>query len=35
MKNFEFQHDLCRVNDFKEEENEKLKSEFIDSINEL
>ncbi|CAK73313.1 unnamed protein product (macronuclear) [Paramecium tetraurelia] len=35
MKNLEFQQDICRVNDFKEEENEKLKSEFIDSINEL
>ncbi|CAD8057826.1 unnamed protein product [Paramecium primaurelia] len=35
MKNLEFQQDICRVNDFKEEENEKLKNEFIDSINEL
>ncbi|CAD8064000.1 unnamed protein product [Paramecium sonneborni] len=35
MKNLEFQHDLCRVNEFQEQENEKLKSEFIDSINEL
>ncbi|CAD8142458.1 unnamed protein product [Paramecium pentaurelia] len=35
MKNLEFQHDLSRVNEFKDEENEKLKNEFIDSINEL
>ncbi|CAD8067937.1 unnamed protein product [Paramecium sonneborni] len=35
MKNFEFQHDLCKVNEFQEQENEKLKTEFIDSINEL